>query len=68
MLLQEPFWCSRQLHQSVLDRLHEMLPPQAAFTQVLDLLCSMLQYDPDVRPTAEDLLQHEFFASSLGST
>lgn len=60
--LQAGYYRARQLGPDTMNTLGMTFPDQPAFDQVLDLVCSMLQPDAVLRPTAWELLQHPFLA------
>lgn len=58
--VQERAWCRKELPSQLLGLLRMVLPEQHVYDQILDMIFSMLQYNPDYRASAAELLMHEF--------
>ena len=59
--VQEHHWGRRELQPNAIHLLTEVALEGTDLRPIQDLLCDMLTYEPDDRPSARTLLQHEFF-------
>lgn len=67
--LERPFDATL-MHQLVFKIVHGELPvmPTGYSTELPELLKSIMQKDPNKRPTATDILAHKFFQGSTAPT